>query len=198
MGGGILPMNYTNNEIPESLLAEIRPQWERILDYYLTRAKHKGHICPHCQNGNGKSGTGIVEKDGTNYIKCFKCGMNGTIFSWVMYIENCNFREAVAHCADILGIPFGEEEIKRHRKLPQPSPPPKEKAAEEEIDLTPIFEEAHKHINETDYPQQRGLTLNGNILKLLYVKKMSLIFIYRLHLELSRQQAKSVTWLDLQ
>lgn len=53
------------------------PQW------VLTRARKNinnlpSFICPFCNNGSGKDGTGIASKDGRHW-KCFKCGFSGDV-----------------------------------------------------------------------------------------------------------------------
>lgn len=53
------------------------PQW------VLTRARKNinslpSFICPFCNNGSGKDGTGIASKDGIHW-KCFKCGFSGDV-----------------------------------------------------------------------------------------------------------------------
>ena len=154
--------NSDSKLIPESFLAEIRPQWQRIADYVLQHAGRKGYICPSCGNGSGKDGDGIIE-DPTHRdcLKCFKCPEYGDIFHWVMLAENCDFREAVKRCADICGLPFDDDVIRIHRSRPQPPPPSFAQSQEEEpeIDLSDFFVETQKDLEKTDYWQRRGLSL---------------------------------------
>ena len=154
--------NSDSKLIPESFLAEIRPQWQRIADYILQRAGRKGYVCPSCGNGTGKDGDGIIE-DPTHRdcLKCFKCPEYGDIFHWVMLAENCDFREAVKRCADICGLPFNDDVITIHRRKPQPPPPSFAQSQEEEpeIDLSDFFAEVQKDLEKTDYWQRRGLSL---------------------------------------
>ena len=55
---------------------------------YLIPAKKSGYVCPICDNGTGKDGTGIVSKDGIHFT-CFKgCFSNADIIDIVAIAEN--------------------------------------------------------------------------------------------------------------
>ena len=162
MGGVFSQMHNSDNKIPESFLAEIRPHYETILNRLLQKAK-TGWVCPSCGNGSkGKGNDGIIpDPTHENCIKCFGCPEYGDVFHWVMLAERCGFREAVKICADIVGIPFNDEVITIHRRKPQPPPPAFAELQEEpEVDLSDYIAEAEKHLEETDYWQQRGLSIN--------------------------------------
>lgn len=128
--------------------------------------KSKGanmYICPLCGSGKGKNHTGAfsIYENGQKW-KCHACGKGGDIFDLIGELE---------------GIADIEGQIERAREIVGGyfTPADRNKAAAythqhthnntrttgytgASTDFTTFFEEAHKHINETDYPLRRGLS----------------------------------------
>ena len=142
---------------------------------FLQVAKRKGFICPVCGNGKGKDGDGIVkdtsDKSGTHY-KCFKCELYADVielYGKANGIENFNEQLAGAGAYYNVAIDSGysvrntaAEDFKQYQNQPK-----SEQHTHNSIhintdtqkqDYTSFYKEAHSHIKETDYPQQRGLS----------------------------------------
>ena len=136
-------------------------------------AKDGGYICPLCQNGTGKDGTGIKEiptKKGV--YKCFKCDFSGDIFSFIAKENNLDIKSDFPKVMDIAckiyGIivennNFKKKEYnmkysmkrsidKKDNKLSEPA------SATAETDYSDFFKEAAKHIHETEYLTKRGIS----------------------------------------
>ena len=145
------------NIYTDSFLNEIKSNYAYILDNLLSKAK-KGWICPHCGNGSkGKSNDGIVpDPSHPNHLKCFSCSEFGDVFHWTMLSQNCNFVDAVKICADICGLSSDNHKITYNKRLP---PKPQQQISTPKVDLTKFFDEAQKHLEDTNYWKMRGLSL---------------------------------------
>lgn len=72
---------------------------------FLSKAKKTGYICPLCDNGAGKDGTGIIKPKNSNTWKCFKCGVTGDVIDWWGHYTNIapteeNFTQRVNKLAE--------------------------------------------------------------------------------------------------
>lgn len=140
-------------------------------------AKDGGYICPICQNGTGKDGTGIKEiprKKGV--YKCFKCDFSGDVFGFIAKENNfdikSDFPKVMDIACNIYGISVENNNSKNKREYSikysmkhsinkkdnKSSVSVQETAsAIAETDYTDFFNEAAKHIHETDYLTKRGI-----------------------------------------
>ena len=105
---------------------------------FLSRdGKGKGFVCPNCGSGSGPKGTGLHRDPGSpTHWKCFACGG---------YYDTL----------DLYGLAFGliaPTPVKAKKKLYQTAP------QSPETDCTAFFKAAQARLNETDYPQRRGLS----------------------------------------
>lgn len=133
---------------------------ERLTEYVekITR-KSKGenkYVCPLCNSGNGKNGTGAFSiKDGTRWT-CFSCGETGDIFDLIGKIENItDYTLQLQRASDLFNInldAYTHTHTDIHTKTHTPTP------TKEETDLKAFFLKAHEDIIKTDYPQKRGLS----------------------------------------
>ena len=129
---------------------------------YLKPAKVDGYICPICGSGTGKKGTGITTKDGKHYT-CWKgCFTNSDIIDIVAQVENIQpeykFKvlfekynitpDYVKAIQDIFSGTDNSTKDTIKEEIPENIP----------TDYTDFFNEAHKHINDTDYWKKRGLS----------------------------------------
>ena len=97
---GVKNMKYLNDNIEY-----IKNHADAILPHILTSAYKKGYICPNCNNGSGKNGTGIeILKNNPQVISCIKCKKSWNILSLVQDVERIDFKQSVKKCADILGM----------------------------------------------------------------------------------------------
>lgn len=107
------------------------------------------YVCPLCGSGTGPSGTAAFKlnprKDYQTWTCFGKCeGKHGDLFDLISKVEHIDMPAAVRRAHEMYG---NAQPAKR------PAPRPKQEAA---ADYTAFFDEAHKHINDTDY--HRGLS----------------------------------------
>jgi|GEM_PF-4779173 len=127
--------------------------------YFLQAAKRTGYICPACGNGSGGNGTGIVKDPNSGRWHCFKCQLHEDIvglFGIANRIEG--FRDKVEGAAAFYQVEAGSGMRKASGWDSAASGQPPKPKAEPKPDFTDFYREAHSHISETSYPQQRGLS----------------------------------------
>lgn len=145
---------------------------EQALDYihknpqhYLQKARSEGYICPICGSGSGPNGTGIVQ--GTRNLAKFTC-FAGRCFEGADIPDIIAIKEglkpgsgaALRRAYEVYGLavdtlPTGQFAAAK----PQATREAKgsERMEIPKTDYTQDFEEWHKHIGETTYPQrERG------------------------------------------
>lgn len=132
---------------------------------YFTRDKSRhGYVCPICGSGSGKNGTGITTKDNGRHFTCWAgCFTSADIFEIIGLERNLQgFNEQFeAAC----------REFNIHPDEPRATAPSSADQPEPAADYAEFFKEAHAHINETDYPQRRGLSSRTiDRFKLGYIK----------------------------
>lgn len=129
---------------------------------FLQAAKKKGYVCPKCGNGTGKDGDGILldpkDKARTHY-KCFVCGLYADVIELFGIANNLTgFMEQLSGVGAYYGIeaeemyqnPVKSERDERIHTNTYTHKP--------QHDYTAFFDEAHKHLKETDYWQKRMIS----------------------------------------
>ena len=165
----------------------IRANWRQIIARMTEPAKDKVNgetswICPFC--GHGTHGDGLTfdptSHDG-NGLKCFGCGWNGDIIDLYMKQTDTSYTVALSLLAEEIGItidgqaPSGPqkplhaqamkelgERQKGHTRATEAATdgqgnPGGKDDEQPEPDYTAFFEEANRHLTETDY--HRGISL---------------------------------------
>lgn len=137
----------------------------------------KGFICPMplCNSGAGKNGTGITTRDHIHYTCWRGCFNNADIIDIIGLRDNITDPgEKIRHTAELLGIdirkplttsikPVREATYQEHDNNKTSG------ETEQETDYTSFFQEANKHLQETDY--HRGLSMETlNLYSVGYVK----------------------------
>ena len=128
-------------------------------ELYFKPARKSGYVCPLCDNGTGKDGTGMKEVKGRERLfKCFKCGFSGDVFAFMAKENNLDverdFPEVMDKAREIYGIEKPLE-IKRNNV---------NKTQEQiETDLPGTFfriyfEKVAKDIDQTNYLDARGIS----------------------------------------
>ena len=152
-------------DIRDQLRQNLKPYVESIT------SKSKGanmYVCPLCGSGNGPSGTGAFSiKDGINW-KCFSCNKGGDIFDLYGAINGAtDYPQQLEGLCQIYRISV--DSYSRNSAFDDFSPTPEyqkqgenkrhtQKEQSQQTDYKDFFLQAHSHIKETDYPQQRGLS----------------------------------------
>ena len=121
---------------------------------FLSRdGKGKGFVCPNCGSGNGPKGTGLHRDPGSpTHWKCFACGgYYDTLDLYGLAFGFKDFPQKLSGAAAYFGL-TAPTPIKAKKKLCQNAP------QSPETDCTAFFKAAQARLNETDYPQRRGLS----------------------------------------
>lgn len=121
----------------------------------------KGYICPICNSGSGKNGTGITTKDGIHFTCWAGCYQNSDIIDIIgkQYgITDDHYKFNKAYEVFGLDIDSGNIEKAKEIKPLQKSANLQAATKPETEDYTAFFLQAHSNINKTDYPQKRGLS----------------------------------------
>ena len=138
--------------------------------------KSKGanmYVCPLCHSGEGKSKTGAFSIKGNSW-KCFSCNAGGDIFDLIGAVEGIvDHNEQLKRAGELYNInidayrstaPEDFKEYQNQDKNEQNTDTHNNihtsayTQEETEKPYKTFFLEAEKHIQETDYPQRRGLT----------------------------------------
>jgi replicative DNA helicase len=142
-------------------------------EIYFKRAKRSGYICPLCQNGTGRNGTGIEETPKSKGLfKCFKCDFSGDVLHFIAKENNLDIKSDFPKVMDIACSIYGitgdySNSKKKEYKMKRPMDKKDNKlsgVAQEaasvlaETDYSDFFKEAAKHIHETDYLTKRGIS----------------------------------------
>ena len=121
---------------------------------FLSRdGKGKGFVCPNCGSGSGPKGTGLHRDPGSpTHWKCFACGgYYDTLDLYGLAFGFKDFPQKLSGAAAYFGLTTPTP-VKTQKKLRQAVP------QSPETDCTAFFKAAQARLNETDYPQRRGLS----------------------------------------
>ena len=121
---------------------------------FLSRdGKGKGFVCPNCGSGSGPKGTGLHRDPGSpTHWKCFACGgYYDTLDLYGLAFGFKEFPQKLSGAAAYFGL-IAPTPVKAKKKLYQTAP------QSPETDCTAFFKAAQARLNETDYPQRRGLS----------------------------------------
>ena len=121
---------------------------------FLSRdGKGKGFVCPNCGSGSGPKGTGLHRDPGSpTHWKCFACGgYYDTLDLYGLAFGFKEFPQKLSGVAAYFGLTTPTP-VKTQKKLRQAVP------QSPETDCTAFFKAAQARLNETDYPQRRGLS----------------------------------------
>ena len=136
----------------------------------------KGFICPICGSGNGKNGTGITSRDNGIHFTCWRgCFNNADIIDIIGMRDNITDPgEKIRHAAELLGIdtktpPTTSYKLKGEASYQEYNNNKTTGGTEQETNYSSFFQEANKHLQETDY--HRGISLETlNRFNVGYVK----------------------------
>lgn len=164
----------------------IRANWRQIIPRLTGPAKDKSNgeqswICPIC--GHGTHGDGLTfdpkSPDG-NSLHCFGCSFHGDIIDLYMKLTGTSYTEALSLLAQEIGItidgqsPSGPQKPPHAQTAEEPAGQQKSRTQataaatdgqenpggedeQPEPDYTAFYEEANRHLTETDY--HRGISL---------------------------------------
>ena len=119
----------------------------------------KGYICPLCNSGSGKNGTGITTQDNIHYT-CWACGdiSNADIIDIVgLEYGLTDYNEKLAKAGELLGITIENDPGAISSTGNQKQA---EKTPKQETDFTAFFKACSDNLEKTDYYAKRGLSLD--------------------------------------
>ncbi|GMO68398.1 MAG: hypothetical protein Nk1A_7170 [Endomicrobiia bacterium] len=135
-------------------------------EIYFQKARRSGYVCPLCQNGEGKDGTGIEEIKGREGLyKCFKCNFSGDVLAFIAKQNNLDIKSDFQKVMDIACGIYGisKDNNDGRYKVKHDDAKDKKVAKQPEPDYTKYFEEQAKHISEIDYLTNRGVQEKFNV-----------------------------------
>ena len=118
----------------------------------------RGYICPLCNSGSGKNGTGITTQDNIHYT-CWACGeiQNADIIDIVgLEYGLTDYNEKLAKAGELLGITVENDPGAISSTGNQKQA---EKTPKQENDFTAFFKACSDNLEKTDYFKKRGLSL---------------------------------------
>ena len=118
----------------------------------------RGYICPLCNSGSGKNGTGITTQDNIHYT-CWACGeiKNADIIDIVgLEYGLTDYNEKLAKAGELLGITVENDPGAISSTGNQKQA---EKTPKQENDFTAFFKACSDNLEKTDYFKKRGLSL---------------------------------------
>lgn len=154
---------------------EITNSWERILAQITSPAKEKvngrtSYICPIC--GHGTHGDGLTinprSKDGKG-LKCFGCNFSGSIIDLIGEVEGItDYPEMLKRAGEYIGVTVDGRSSAQEDFKPAQKQTKNEQTMSMRIDtytheaekdsLIPYYRECQKHLKETAYHTQRGIS----------------------------------------
>lgn len=132
------------------------------------------YICPLCHSGEGRNRTGAFHIYAETQWKCFSCDRGGDIFDLIGYVEGIDkFKDQLKRVRELFNLSTECDEFKDQRTECLNSNvifPLKEE--EKKDNYLSFYNEATKHLCETDYFLKRGLSFSTvHRFKVGYVKK---------------------------
>ena len=142
-------------------------------EIYFRKAKKTGYVCPLCQSGSGRNGTGITEiPRHKGYYKCFVCQESGDVLHFIgKEYGLSDFKDILNKGIELYsividGANYKKRNHKEHTRVSQTAKSKQEindsqtKTNQDfpEKDYADFFKEAAKHMHETDYLTKRGIS----------------------------------------
>ena len=156
---------------------ELKPRLKDYVESITSKSKGQNmYVCPICGSGTGHNHTGAfsIDKKDTTRWKCFSCGKSGDIFDLIGAVEN--IREPLAQLQragelygiEITGRTTAQEDFK---EVAQKQPKTEQYTAMDihtntytqpdtgkQDTLVPYYRECQRHLKETAYHTQRGIS----------------------------------------
>lgn len=127
------------------------------------KGNRKAYVCPLCGSGTGRSKTGAftITPDGHSW-KCFSCERGGDTLDLIGYVEGLeNFNDKIERAGELFNLEIeAPVEYQKQDKTAQNTDThiSIHTGAKAQTNYITFYQEAYKHIKETDYPQKRGLS----------------------------------------
>lgn len=137
---------------------------------FLQRDRHNGFICPICDSGRGKNGTGITSKDGKHFT-CWagNCFANATVTNilalkaGITDTSRENFRQVVEAAARVAGIILDSDEYcngKVEKKFFSKSLRQGKNCTDQNLPIDKGYiARCCQNLSQTDYLSKRGISL---------------------------------------
>ena len=157
-------LNQTSTERKQSRDEARQTIIEHSREYFTSDKSGKGYVCPVCGSGSGEHGTGVTENpEKPNHFTCWRgCFSNADIFEIIGKEYGLgSFADQYNKACEIFGISpdDGGQSVQRPLRKADytgKTDSPATQTSKNE-DYTELFNEAQRHLTETDY--HRGITL---------------------------------------
>lgn len=133
---------------------------------FLQRARNVGmqhsYVCPCCENGAGRDGTGITMVPRTNdhpRYRCFKCGENNDVITLAKQLTNFSFPDTLKFLYDEYGLEVEGYDSSNRKTFVRANTirPILEEEERAEVDQTAYFERVQASLDPS-YLQGRGIS----------------------------------------
>lgn len=150
-------------EATEAVKERLTEYVESITDHS-AKGNRKAYVCPICGSGTGRNKTGAftITPDGLSW-KCFACDRGGDTLDLIGYVEDLNdYSAKVTRAGELFNLNIDIEAPVEYQKQDRTAQNTHINSSMHDKDTktnySSFYEEAHKHIKETDYPTKRGLS----------------------------------------
>ena len=131
------------------------------LSEHSAKGNKKAYVCPLCGSGTGRSKTGAftITPDGHSW-KCFACDKGGDTLDLIGYVEGLeDYNSQLTRATELFNIDLEAPiEYQKQAKTEQNTHTHNSIRTQQASNYAAFYQEAHKHIRETDYPEKRGLS----------------------------------------
>lgn len=156
-------MNQRTNEQTKE---KVKPFLKDFCDEYLTPSRIAGknkYVCPYCDSGNKKNGTGafsLDEKTDLTTFKCFSCGTSGDIITLAQHYYKTDYKDALLKLTDKYRIncDLSEQEEQTEPTEQEPKPTETIKKEQDRMNFDADYYKYHLDLDKTDYFFKRGIT----------------------------------------
>ncbi len=145
-------------------LEQAKDYIRKMVPQYLKQDNSKkGYVCPICGSGSGHKGTGLTTKDGIHYTCWAGCFTSFDLIDIIgVEYRLTDYTDKLRKACEIFNITIENGRTRTTAKeeftpIKHAAPVKSNETATEKEDYTQFFEEAARHIEETDY--HRGLSL---------------------------------------
>lgn len=133
---------------------------------YLEKARKKGRVCPVCNSGRGKNGTGLEVTDDKIHFTCFSlnCFSNSDVIDIIGVVYGLEgYNDKLLKACDIYNITIDDhhqpsEAVKTAVPKTIIKATENEQNEPDQIDYTEFFKVAHENLIDSNYLTNRGIS----------------------------------------
>ncbi len=154
-----------NRQEATEIAKEYLVSFVETLTEHSAKGNRKAYVCPLCGSGKGRNKTGAftITKDGLSW-KCFACEKGGDTLDLIGYVEDLtDYSAKLTRAGELFNLDIDIEAPVEYQKQDRTAQNTDTNTSmhtdkDTKTNYHYFYEEAHKHIKETDYPTKRGLS----------------------------------------